>query len=347
MQLRVNLVGRKFGRLTVVSLAGRDRKRSCVWECVCECGRSPKVPPTTHKLTSGNTRSCGCLSRETTGAMSRTHGLSKTPEYIAWCAMKQRTSDPKHVNYEHYRSRGISVCGEWAGSFEAFLSHVGRQPFKGATLDRIDNDRGYEPGNVRWATRKAQCRNKGNNVTLTHEGETLSLAEWSARTGLGQKMLSSRAARGLSAEACLRPLGKNRKAVCSEREAVHKIWHACMARCDDVANPNYGGRGIRVCERWRGPDGFEHFWSDMGPRPTRQHSLNRTDNDGPYSPENCRWATAKEQARNTRRNRMLSFAGRTRCLAEWAELQGLPPWLISQRLSRGMAVERALTKPRG
>lgn len=119
-------------------------------------------------------------------------------------------------------------------------------------------------------------------------------------------------------------------------------WASMHARC---SNPNarryarYGGRGITVCERWKD---FAAFYADMGARPPH-HSLDRIDNDGHYSPENCRWATWKQQNRNTRANHKLTLNGITDCIAGWAERTGIPPRRIASRLCRGWTVERALT----
>src|SRR5262249_39469695 len=110
-------------------------------------------------------------------------------------------------------------------------------------------------------------------------------------------------------------------------------------------HPRYGGRGISFCERWTGPDGFERFVSDMGERPSLAHSLDRIDPNGPYSPENCRWATKVEQQRNTTASRLLTHAGDTRCLAEWAEVKSIPLKVLWRRRDRGWSLKRALSTP--
>jgi len=118
-------------------------------------------------------------------------------------------------------------------------------------------------------------------------------------------------------------------------------------RCANQAEPsypNYGGRGIYVCERWR--DSFANFLADMGPRPAGT-SIDRIDNDGPYSKLNCRWATQAEQARNTRHNHRVEHDGETLCIAEWSERVGIPGRIITQRLGLGWSAQRALTTPVG
>lgn len=107
---------------------------------------------------------------------------------------------------------------------------------------------------------------------------------------------------------------------------------------------NYSGRGIRVCMRWK--ESFENFYADMGPKPGAEFSIERMDNDDDYTPDNCCWATPKEQSRNTRRNRMVTHNDETRCLSEWAEIVGIRPNTIWHRINTyGWSVDRALTTP--
>ena len=128
--------------------------------------------------------------------------------------------------------------------------------------------------------------------------------------------------------------------------AEHNVWSLMIRRCYNENRPDYGlygGRGVTVCERWR--TSFQAFYDDMGPRPSNRHSIDRIDNDGNYEPCNCRWATQCEQARNKRSNRLITFNGRTLCLAEWAEEYGMRQRTLWYRLNRGWSVERALTEP--
>lgn len=128
--------------------------------------------------------------------------------------------------------------------------------------------------------------------------------------------------------------------------SIYSIWSGIKRRCyneSETSFKNYGGRGIAVCDRWR--NSFDSFLTDMGPRPTSRHSIDRIDTNGNYEPENCRWATPEIQARNTRANRILEFAGESRCVAEWAEIKGIPLYTLFGRLRNGWCVSRALLLP--
>lgn len=126
----------------------------------------------------------------------------------------------------------------------------------------------------------------------------------------------------------------------------YRIWISMRSRCLDETHTsyhNYGGRGIKVCDRWR--ESFVSFLEDMGPRPSLQHSIDRIDNDGDYTPKNCRWATMKEQRRNSRQNRFIIAFGERRTLIEWSECYGIGPRTISRRLEFGWPTEDAIARP--
>ena len=126
---------------------------------------------------------------------------------------------------------------------------------------------------------------------------------------------------------------------------THTSWRAMRERCFLVNHedyPNYGGRGIKVCERWN--KSFENFLKDMGFRPDKM-SIERIDVNGDYSPENCRWATSKDQMNNRRNNVFLEFDGDRLTVAQWAEKVGFKYSTLKERLVRGWSVEKALTTP--
>lgn len=141
---------------------------------------------------------------------------------------------------------------------------------------------------------------------------------------------------------------KHGHATNGERSLSYRSWMNIRRRC---LNKNaheyskYGGRGIRICDRWKE---FDAFLDDMGERPSLLHSIDRIDPDGDYTPENCRWANPKEQGRNRRNNRMLTHNGETLCLSEWAERVGFSVQALRSRLDVcGYTVEEALTLPLG
>jgi len=150
--------------------------------CQCRCGNRRQVRA--DHIRTGVTRSCGCLMTESRFGRRRTHGRYGTPENRAWRNMLNRCHNPGSPDYARYGGRGIFVCNRWRRSFAAFLADMGERPGPAYSLDRIDNDRGYEPGNVRWATRVQQARNKRTNVVLSHDGQSRTVAEWSAITGI-------------------------------------------------------------------------------------------------------------------------------------------------------------------
>ena len=162
MSAVVNRVGQVYGRLTVVRRAGSDKNKKALWLCQCECGSS--VVAIGQSLQTGNTQSCGCYRREHAGKVgeARTHGLTHTPEYYAWKAARQRTTNPNDKDWGNYGGRGIAMCDSWrrSGGFEKFFAHIGPKPGPSYSLDRVDNDGHYEPGNVRWADKATQSRNQ-------------------------------------------------------------------------------------------------------------------------------------------------------------------------------------------
>ncbi len=177
-----DFIGRRFGRLVVLSFIGlrqagtKNRRR--FWECLCDCGEI--IERHTQCLTSGNTKSCGCLKRHQDKSRKRPikHGMNGTSEYHCWQGMLARCHNTNHRVYHYYGARGILVCQRWQDSFQNFIDDLGRKPSPKHTLERIDNNLGYSPENCCWATMKEQSQNKRNSRLITHGGKTMCFHAW-------------------------------------------------------------------------------------------------------------------------------------------------------------------------
>lgn len=204
--LRVSMAGKavvlgaKYGMLTVIEQVGSEPQYKARWLCRCDCGNRTQVP--TSNLLSGHTKSCGCYRRKWTALHQQKHGHSfvgrVSKEYRTWQFMRDRCTNPKNKSYGDYGGRGISVCEAW-NDFKAFFRDMGPKP-AGTSIDRIKNDKGYEPGNCRWATRAVQNSNTRQNKFITINGVTKTHADWEREKGLRPGRIYARLSRGWSEE---------------------------------------------------------------------------------------------------------------------------------------------------
>lgn len=188
----LNLAGQVFGRLRVLRRAPTGPRSSAYWECECACGNLHIA--TSPDLRGGHTKSCGCLRKENG---TRTHGMTKTPTYFSWVAMKYRCKD-KTRNVASYAAKGITYCPEWE-SFDRFYADMGDKP-PGTSIDRINNALGYFKENCRWATNAVQNANRDSTRWVEWRGDRYPLTQLSVICGISRTTFKERLNRGWTVE---------------------------------------------------------------------------------------------------------------------------------------------------
>ncbi len=182
----IDLIGERFGRLIVLERVASDRAKNPRWLCLCGCGKEKIILG--YNLKNGNTKSCGCLSRE----IHLKHGYSAAGKvsktYTTWQSMIQRCINPNNIRFYCYGGRGIKVCKRWT-KFENFLEDMGEHPGKKYQLDRINNNGNYCKSNCRWATRKEQARNTSRNRLISYDGKTQCVAAWAEEYNINYSTL--------------------------------------------------------------------------------------------------------------------------------------------------------------
>ena len=190
---RLDLTGQKFGMLTAIGRTVDSTSDISKWHVSCDCGTETIVR--LGNLRNGHTTSCGCVREMIIRQRSLKHGheIDRKPSRTlkSYRHAKSRSTNPTDPKYARYGGRGIFMCDQWLNSFETFLADMGECP-KGMSIDRIDNNGNYEPGNCRWATAAMQSRNKSNNVTISHNGRIMILTDYANEVGIPFSTLRSR-----------------------------------------------------------------------------------------------------------------------------------------------------------
>ena len=199
-----NIIGQKFGMLTVLSRATNNPNGQARYLCRCDCGNEKIVPRSTlyHKT---RLPSCGCYGLKVGAERFTTHGLSKSPIYRIWLGMKARCYNPNTTAYKNYGGRGIFVCDRWKDSFENFHNDMIGTYRPGLQLDRIDNDGPYSPENCHWVTPEKNSRNRRSNVSIDSLVGKKTIAELASITGVPDYLLYRRRKRGVPDEVAIVP----------------------------------------------------------------------------------------------------------------------------------------------
>lgn len=198
---RKDLTNKTFTRLYVLTYAFSKNGRA-FWHCKCDCGNEKDI--SAKELLRGTTRSCGCLRSEVASKSMKKHGATDTRLYHIWCSMKQRCENPtseKHLR--DYKKRGITICKEWHDfiNFQNWALTCGYDD--ALSIDRIDNNGNYCPENCRWVDNITQANNKRNNVRLTYNNKTQTIAQWAKELGMKYNALDERLRKGWSIEKAL------------------------------------------------------------------------------------------------------------------------------------------------
>lgn len=207
--------GEKVGSLiflqedfTEKELTGRQRYRKALFQC--DCGQ--KILTRISGVVAGKVNSCGCVKRNKLLRRITKHGMSNTPEYLVWDSIKGRCFCKSSRFYCNYGGRGITMCEEWRNNFIKFYEYMGKKPSEKHSIERIDVNGNYEPGNCRWATRFEQDRNKRNSVFIEYNGQKKVITDWAVEYNLHAITIRGRLRRGMTPEeAFTKPTNYNKK----------------------------------------------------------------------------------------------------------------------------------------
>lgn len=283
-----NETGKQYGKLTVLGFSHVNRQ--AYWLCQCECGKTTVVRGS--NLRKKTTTSCGC-------AQSRSNGMSGSPEYKVWQQIKERCYNPKNKAYRNYGSRKIEVCERWLESFNNFYEDMGARPFKGATVERIDNAKGYSKDNCKYATRHEQMANCRTTRLLSLNGETKCMSQWARDIGVDTKTLAYRLKQGWTLEKAL-----TTPATPPEETRAKMIYFNGETRSIAGWSRKLGINHASLCERLASGWNLEKALTTPGRKlPTASHE------------------------------------GETLTLAEWGRRIGMRPRTIARRLEQGWSMD--------
>lgn len=214
MGKKVEMVGRRFGRWVVIEETDKRTSNGAImYKCLCDCGNTKVVDGTI--LRRGDSLSCGCYNHDIITKMG--NAVYKEKLYGVWGSMKGRCFNKNDPNYHNYGGRGITVCDEWANSYDSFKKWAYENGYeKGKWIDRIDNEKGYMPDNCRWCSPKEQQNNKRTNHNVEINGETHTVTEWAEISGINRGTLYSRVKKGWTGEKLICPVDKEIERVVSE-----------------------------------------------------------------------------------------------------------------------------------
>lgn len=188
------LIGKRFGRLTVIEKHSYDSHGHVFWLCKCDCGNIKSIASSS--LLRAMTTSCGCFRKECLENRPSIHRGTKTPEYKSWLSMKRRCYCKTDKQYSRWGGRGITVCDKWKESFPNFLSDMGEKPSPYHTIDRIDNNGNYTPENCKWSNPKEQSRNRRSNKWYEYNGLKMIITDWGNYFGISSHAIQQKIRRG-------------------------------------------------------------------------------------------------------------------------------------------------------
>lgn len=328
-----------------------------IWRCFC--GNIWNIPNSV--IISQKTKSCGCYNKKIIDNKTKDNNIIYL--YRLYGHIMSKCYNKNDKSYDDYGGRGIYFFNDWKSNsikfVEDIISEIKHRPTNKYSLDRIDNNKGYEPGNLRWATASEQARNRRSNKLITINNETKTIADWADIANIDQSLLSRRLKYGCNEQNLLLPtktikninnteLDRQLENLHDSKNYLYRLWNNIKNRCyneNNIRNKNYLDRGITIQDSWCYD--FDKFKNDLlneiGHRQTNKHQLDRINNDLGYQLGNLRWANNKTNGRNKSNNKLIMINNETKTLAEWVEISGLNRATISARIKKRYSQEQLLS----